>query len=56
MRRIEEKVKEFSYVNKHQRSDPLKKMQLEVAVEYKVLWVFYALLKKSVDYNGEKLL
>ena len=36
--------------------NPLKKMQSVIAVACKVLRVFYTILKKGVDYNGEKML
>ena len=37
------------------KENPLKKMRSVVAIAYKVLRVFYAILTKSVDYDGEKL-
>lgn len=36
--------------------NPLKKIQSMVAIACKVLRVFYAILAKGVDYDGEKML
>lgn len=39
-----------------QETNPLKKMQSVVAVACKILRVFYTILTKGVDYDGEKLM
>ena len=36
--------------------NPLKKMQSVVVIACKVLRVFYAILTKGVEYDGEKML
>lgn len=50
---------EFREIHDHYRTrevNPLKKMQSVVAVACKLLRVFYTILTKGVDYDGEKLL
>lgn len=50
---------EFREVHEYyrtRRDNPLKKMQSVVAVACKALRVFYTILTKGVDYDGEKLL
>jgi len=53
------KNQEFSEIHSYyrtRRNNPLKKMQSVVAVACKVLRVFWAILTKGVDYDGQKML
>lgn len=53
------KNQEFSEIHAYyrtRRDNPLKKMQSVVAVACKVLRVFWAILTKGVDYDGQKML
>lgn len=53
------KKAEFREIHEYYRNrkeNPLKKMQSVVAVACKVIRVFYAILTKGVDYDGEKLM
>lgn len=50
---------EFREIHRYYQTrekNPLKKMQSVVAIACKVLRVFYAILTKGVDYDGEKML
>lgn len=50
---------EFKQIHHYYRSrekNPLKKMQSVVAVACKLIRVFYMILTKGIDYNGEKML
>ena len=53
------KNREFKEIHEYYRTreeNPLKKMQSVTAVACKILRVFYAILTKGVDYDGNKLL
>jgi transposase len=53
------KNQEFSEIHAYYRTrknNPLKKMQSVVAVACKVLRVFWAILTKGVDYDGQKMM
>ena len=50
---------EFREIHRYYQTrekNPLKKMQSVIAVACKVLRVFYTILTKGVDYDGEKML
>lgn len=50
---------EFREIHKYYRTrekNPLKKMQSVIAVSCKILRIFYTILTKGVDYDGNKLL
>lgn len=53
------KNKEFKEIHNYYQTraeNPLKKMQSVIAVACKLIRVFYAVLTKGVDYDGEKML
>ena len=50
---------EFKEIHRYyltREKNPLKKMQSVIAVACKVIRIFYAMLTKGIDYNGEKML
>lgn len=50
---------EFREIHRYYQTrdkNPLKKMQSVVVIACKVLRVFYAILTKGVEYDGEKML
>lgn len=53
------KNQEFKEVHCYYRTrekNPLKKMQSVIAVACKLIRIFYTILTKGVDYDGEKML
>ena len=53
------KNREFKEIHEYYRTrekNPLKKMQSVIAVACKILRIFYTILTKGVDYDGNKLL
>ena len=53
------KNKEFKEIHSYYRTrekNPLKKMQSVIAVACKLIRIFYTILTKGVDYDGQKML
>ena len=53
------KNKEFREIHDYYRTrkqNPLKKMQSVIAIACKLIRIFYTILTKGVDYDGQKML